>query len=162
MDISARQDCETNIRRIQELLGCGIFEPKHASNPLQQSAFIELMICLRDLLHKAEQYAQRINFTDDVLQNKYVSDVTDAVTALRDACCHINSFKRTFDDQGGRGSYMVVYGKGGLLKLGDLELRSDYADDIAYFYGKNRLYMNHHIIRAFQEARNILGPLLRR
>ncbi len=59
MDIRDRQDCESDIRRIRELLGTGIFEVSNAGNPLQRSAFIELIICLRDLMFKTEKYARR-------------------------------------------------------------------------------------------------------
>jgi len=160
VDISDQQGCELNIRRIEELLGCGIFEPASSGNILQSAAFTELVICLRDLLHKTEKYAKRISFTDDVMTNEYVHDITDAVTAVRDACCHINSFKRLFDDRGNRGSFLVIYGKGNLARIGDLELKSDYEDDIAFFYGKNRLYIKRHIIRAFKEAMARLAPML--
>ena len=103
-----------------------------------------------------------ISFTDDILINEYVKDVTDAVTAVRDASCHINSFKRLFDDHGNRGTYNVAYGKGGFLKTDDLELKSDYDDDIAVFYGSNRLYFKRHIIRAFDESQELLAPHLTR
>jgi hypothetical protein len=162
MDIHDRQDCEISIRRIAELLRCGIFEPANSGHVLQSSAFIELMIYLRDLLHKTEKYGARISFADDIMQNEYVKDVTDAVRAVRDACCHIDSFKRLFDDRGNRGSFMVAYGKCNLAKIDDLELRSDYDDDIAVFYGKNRLYFKRHIIRAFNEARAQVEPMLSR
>lgn len=46
------------------------------------------------------------------------------------------------------------------MKLDDFELRSDYADDVAVFYGKNRLYLKRHIVRAFEEACSLLGPYL--
>jgi len=160
MDMSDRQDCELNIRRIEELLSCGIFEARNCRNILQSSAFIELMICLRDLLYKTEKCAKRISFADDVMTNEYVHDITDAVTTVRDACCHINSYKRLFDDQGNRGSFNVIYGKGNLAKISDLELKSDYEDDIAFFSGKNRLYMNRHIVRAFKEAKVLLTSML--
>ena len=162
MEIRDRQDCESNISRISVLLSCKIFEPANSGHPLQQSAFIELMICLRDLLHKAEKYGARISFTDDVLTNPYVHDVTDAVRSIRDACCHIDSFKRDFDANGNRGSYLVAYGKCNLAKINDLELKSDYDDDIAVFYGQNRLYFNRHIVRAFNEAQTVLAPFLTR
>lgn len=162
MDIHDSQDCEENISRIEQLLRCGIFESSSGRNILRQSAFIELMICLRDLLHKSEKYGHRVSFADDIIQNEYVKDVTDAVTAIRDACCHINSFKRLFDDQGNRGAYNIAYGKCNLMQIGDVELKTDYEDDIAVFYGKNRLYFNRHIIRAFNEARQHLAPLLSR
>ncbi len=162
MDIRDKQDCQGNIRRIQELLGCGIFGSNSAGHLLQQSAFIDLLICLRDLMHKTEKYARRIDFTDDILTNEYVKDVTGAITAVRDACCHIDSFKKLFDDRGNRGSFMVAYGKCNLLKMDDLELKSEYEDDTAVFYGKNRLYFKRHIVRAFNEAQELLAPHLRR
>jgi hypothetical protein len=162
VDIHDRQDCEGNIRRISQLLKSGIFDQPNAGHVLQGSAFIELVICLRDLLHKVERYGKRIAFTDDVMQNEYVKDVTDAITAIRDACCHINSFKRLFDDHGNRGSYMVAYGKCNLAKIGDLELKSEYEDDIAVFYGRNRLYLKRHVLRVFDEAKQQLQPLLSR
>ncbi len=55
---------------------------------------------------------------------------------------------------------MVATGKCNLAKIGDLELKSEYEDDIAVFYGKNRLYFNRHIVRAFKEAKVQLQPLL--
>lgn len=158
MDEHDRQDCEANIWRINMLLSCGIFEAANARHPLQQSAFIELMICLRDLMHKVEKYTSRIAFTDDILTNEYVDDVSDAIRAVRDACCHIDSFKRNFDVNGNRGSFMVAYGKCKLAKINDLEL--DYDDDIAVFYKKNRLYFNRHIVRVFNEATQALKPFL--
>lgn len=160
MNIRDKQDCRSNIERIQDLLNSGIFNQENAKHRLQQSAFIDLMICLRDLMHKIEKYTKRINFTDDVLTNEYVNDVTDAITGVRDACCHINSFKKVFDDQGGRGSYMVPYGKCNLAKIGDIELKSEYENDTAVFYGTNRLYFKRHIVRAFNESLALLEPHL--
>jgi hypothetical protein len=46
------------------------------------------------------------------------------------------------------------------MKVDDLELKSDYTDDIAVFYGKNRLYLKRHIVRAFEEASTKLRPLI--
>ncbi len=160
MDIQDIQDCESNIRRISELLSCQIFELANQGHILQSSAFIDLMICLRDLMYKTEQYARKINFKDDVMKNEHVNDVSDAIKEVRDACCHIDSFKRNFDENKNRGSFMVAYGKCILMKIGDLELKNDYEDDIAVFYGKNRLYFKRHIVRASNEAQELIEPLI--
>lgn len=161
MDVTDQQDCTSNIFRIEELLQSGIFESSNAGHLLQQSAFIELIICLRDLLAKVEKYGKRISFKDDVLENEYVHDISDAIRSVRDACCHIDSFKRHFDGNKNRGSFLVAYGKCNLVHIGDLELKSEYEDDVAVFYGKNRLYMKRHVIRSFEEAKEQLMPLLR-
>jgi hypothetical protein len=160
MDVQDRQDCERNIRRITQLIDSGVFNLGNGGHPLQQSAFIDLMICMRDLMHKAEKYTKRVDFADDVLINNYVKDVTDAITAIRDACCHIDSFKKNFDGNGNRGEYMVAYGKCSLLKMDDFEAKGEYADDIAVFYGRNRVYMRRHILRAFHQAKTQLQPFL--
>ena len=160
MTIEDQDDCQRTMRRIHQLLDCGIFKPANHQHILMQSAFIDLMICMRDLLHKTAKYAQRVSFDDDILKNDYVNDVTDAVTAIRDACCHINSFKQHFDVPQHRGSFMVVNGAGALLQINDFRLSSDYKDDIAFFYGKNRLYFHRHIMRAFEEAVTKLEPML--
>lgn len=160
MNVADRQDCELNIMRIDALLASGIFDSKHLRHPWQPSAFIELMICLRDLLHKVEKYAERIDFTDDVITNEYVNDVTGAVTAVRDACCHIDSFKRNFDTNGNRGAFNVLHGAGVFGQVNGVELHSDYDDDIAIFYGANRLLWNRHIIRVFEECKVRLRPHL--
>ena len=159
MNASEQLDCETNVRRIEAILASGIFNPDNMGQLFQESAFIELMIRLRDLMHKAEKHARRISFTDDVLVNEYVKDVTDAITAVRDACCHIDSFKRAFDmTSGGRGSYLVAYGKCNLIQIDQLQLKSEYDDDTAVFYGSNRLYFRRHIVRALNEAKVLLAP----
>ena len=82
MNVHDRQDCERDILRIQELLNSGIFEQANSKHILQQSAFIDLVICLRDLLHKTEQYATRVAFADDILTDEHVKDVTDAITEI--------------------------------------------------------------------------------
>jgi len=58
MVITDQQDCEMNIRRIDELLNSGIFDSTNSGHLLQQSAFIDLMICLRDLMAKVEKYGE--------------------------------------------------------------------------------------------------------
>lgn len=160
MDIFAQQECRRTIDRFAELINSGIFDDGNRKHVLFWSAFIELMICLRDLLEKARKYASRISFTEDILPNDYVKDVHDAVVAMRDAGCHIDSYKKHLGRPQYRASFMVVRGNGRLLNIGDVELSADYEDDLAFFHGVNRLYMRRHIIRAFEEAKALLTPLM--
>ncbi len=82
------------------------------------------------------------------------------ITAVRDACCHIDSFKRNFD-AGGSDAFNAYSGKGIFAKIGNVTLRSDYEDDLAFFYGTNRVYLKRHVIRAFKEAVRKLQDQLR-
>ena len=88
LDFFATSDIEGSIRRIDELLACGIFQPAHSRNVLFRAAFIELLIAMRDLMYKAEKYASRISFDDDVHETAQVTDVSDLIKFVRDALCH--------------------------------------------------------------------------
>ncbi len=160
MDFSSQQECKGTIKRIRELIGCKIFESNNSKHILYNSAFIELMICLRDLLEKAQIYAHRLTFTDDVIPSEYVRDIHGLVKAMRDGCCHIDSYTKPLGKPQHRGSFNVMYGKGSLAKINDVELKSDYTDDIAFFHGTNRIYLKRHIIRAFEEAVTLLDPMI--
>ena len=66
MDFYTKSDIQSSIRRVDELLGCGIFDQENAQNPLVQSALTELLILVRDLMAKSRIYAEPVEFTDDV------------------------------------------------------------------------------------------------
>lgn len=154
------QDIRSNIRRIDEIFGTRIFEPENSDNPLKQSAFIELIILLQDLLHKCDHYDRRVDFDDHIFKNNYVHDVTECIKALRDFYCHVNSFKGHLDDHGNRVSFMWATGPCSLAMVGDVDLNSEFSDDIAFFFGTNRLYFYRHILRAYSEAKERLLPMM--
>lgn len=47
-----------------------------------------------------------------------------------------------------------------LIHLRDLMYKSDYEDDVCFFFGKAKIYLSRHIIRAYKEATQALRPLL--
>ncbi|MFZ0870597.1 MAG: hypothetical protein WAM90_07700 [Rhodanobacter sp.] len=125
-----------------------------------EAVFTLLMICLDDVLQFLRKEGRRIAFSDDVepIGGKN-GDVTDLVHTFRNITCHIPSLLRTIEDKNGnmvRNGYTVAIGKVVAIKLGDLELGSQYADDVAILYGANRIYWTRHIVRATSEAREAL------
>lgn len=158
LSISDIQDIQIDVHRVEELLDCGIFQIRNHRNPLFQSAFIEFMLLLRDLLAKLVKANARLTWTDSVIANKYVKDITDLVSSIRDAACHSDSFKRHLDTNQNRASFGVMAGKGCLMQIDELKLESEYSDDVAFFYGKNRIYLIRGAIRAYKEACIALKP----
>ena len=156
MDFEAKTEAFHSIKRIDEILGSGIFDPKNSQHPLRESAFIEMIICLRDLMEKVETYTERISFKDDLNLNDKTVDVTDSIRHVRDAICHLDSHKRHIDENKNRVAFCFISGKGCLMKINDVEIGSDYEDDICFFYGNHKLYFKRHIIRAFNEAKEKL------
>jgi len=147
--------------RISEILENQIFDKKNWKNPLVQSAFIELVIRLRDLLYKCDNSGNRIKFTDDIVVlngKEIVRDITDAISYVRNATCHIESDRYLLD--GKTVFYFnVAYGKGKIANISGKELISDYEDDVCFFFGDQKLYLNRHIVRALSEVKEVLKKL---
>jgi len=160
MKFPHKNDVSHDIGRIETIIDSGVFESKNSTHPLRESAFVELMICLRDLMSKTEMYGQRIDFNDDISHDKDTKDITDTITHVRDSICHIDSFKRILGKTKLRVSFNSINGEGTLMKVGDIVLRSDYQDDVCFFYGNHKIYLKRHIIRALKEAKRQLKPIM--
>lgn len=160
MNFQTKADIEQSFSRIDKLFECGIFNQNNSTNPLVQSALSELLIRLRDLMAKAEYYTTRIDFQDDVNQTEKITDVSDSIKFIRDAICHIDSDNHNHEECSARLSYNISYGKCNLMKIGDVEIKSDYNDDVCFFFGSQKLYLNRHIKRAYTAAKEKLEPVL--
>jgi len=160
MDFHTKIDIETSFRRVDEILRCGIFEPDNARNPLVRSALTELLILLRDLLAKSKLAGVPVEFADDVTITARVKNVSDSVKFVRDAICHVDSDNHNHEECNARLSYNIAYGKCNLMKIGDVEVKSDYADDVCFFFGGQKLYLRRHIVRAFEEVKEKLLQLV--
>ena len=160
MDFYTKSDIGISIRRVDELLECGIFAPENSQNLLVRSALAELLILVRDLLAKAKIYAKPVTFSDDVTVSDKVGNVSDAIKFIRDAICHIDSDNHKHEECNARLSYNIAYGKYNLMKIGGVEIRSDYDDDVCFFFGSQKLYLSRHIVRAYNEAKVQLLPLV--
>nr|WP_320135173.1 hypothetical protein [uncultured Amphritea sp.] len=161
MDFYTKSDIQSSIRRIDELLDCGIFDQENSQNPLVQSALTEMLILVRDLMAKSRIYAEPVEFTDEVNVTEKVKNVSDAIKFVRDAICHVDSDNRNHDECNARLSYNIAYGQCNLAKIGDVEIKSDYPDDVCFFFGNQKLYLSRHIARAFTEAKRNLEPLIK-
>lgn len=160
MDQTTKAEIRSDMMRVEEIIDSGIFEPHGFGNPLLQSAMTELVIRVRDLLAKADKFSSRVSFTDDVTIKGKVTDVTGLITFVRDAVCHIDSGKHNHDETQARISFNTVFGKACLAQIGGVRIESMYADDIAFFFGPQRLYLKRHLMRAYNEAIAGLKPLL--
>ncbi len=152
------------IKKVDKLINSGIFTSEHSQNVLQDAAFTELMINLRDLMYKVEKHSNRIAFTDDVPISDKIKDVTDLIIRTRNACCHIDSEDKDFKDGPWPiiGSFSKCFGNAsGTWTLG-IPIGGKYDDDVQFAFGMVGIYLNRHIIRAFNEAKTKLEPLISR
>lgn len=160
MDFHEKAEVRSSFMQIDALLRCGIFDPKNLGNPLFRSAFIDTLICLRDLMYKTAKYAHRIDFSDDVTVRGDVKDVTSLIKYVRDALCHPDSDNHYVESNNIKATFNVMAGKGVLLKIGDFEQSNPYDDDLCFFFGSQRIFLKRHILRALDESKRQLTPLI--
>lgn len=163
MDIDhfSKSEIEDSFRRIDAIIESNIFAPENDQHPLVRSAFIELLICLRDLMYKTEKYTSRVTFDDDIVKNvKKINDITDVIKYVRDALCHLDSDKHYLEKGNIKATYNVIRGKGTLVKINDYEQTSEFSDDLCFFFGSQRIYLKRHIIRAIEEVKSKFLPIL--
>lgn len=141
----------------QAIYRTGIFDPRNARSPLLQCAVVHLLICLNDLLQKARIDGNRIVFTDDVVIEDGVADITDLVKKCRDAACHLNSPQHQVDKC--IFTFNVFFGgPGGGVNMDGVIFRCEYNDDVAVYYGHYRFYLKRHGMRALEEAQRVFKP----
>lgn len=108
-----------------------------------------MLIRLRDLIYKSEMVAgKRVNFKEDVIITDTVKDVTDLIKYARDTACHVESNKNIINEHN-YSNLSIIIGKGILHK--DLP-PSDYEDNLAIIFGKQRIYYKRHMLRSFNDA----------
>ena len=124
------------------------------------------MISLWDLLVKSEKFAGRVSFACDVIpmwigKKSEVSDVTGLVKCFRDAMCHPNSFKHLIGSKMKVSLGSQTFGDFTPIKTNDFESpKCDYEDDFMFICGPQRIYYHRHIVKAFEEAKTKLSPIL--
>ena len=157
-NIHWNHEVEMGVRHINDILLTNILTIKSIS-PLVQSAFVDLIICLNDLMQKARLIGLRITFSDDVVIENGIADITDLIVVIRGAACHIPSESRKVATT----NHIFVFNRGhgitNVATIDTIDLISEYADDIAFFYGHHRIYYKRHLLRAFNECKAILLPL---
>ncbi len=168
--IMLKMDIESDISRIENILTSGIFDVENSRHPLKNAAFIELMVCLNDLLQKAKDLNVPVAFTDDIPSEITRKDgnsinITDFVSMVRNAVCHIPSgthFLIESEEHQIKSTFIIIRGKvDSLIMLGGEPLiQSLYEDDFCFNFGKLVLYYKRHILRSFVEARNNVLPLI--
>ena len=160
IDAFSKSEIESSINRIDAILETNIFDLENKKNPLVKSAFIELVICLCDLMHKAEKYASRIGFDEDIVKTDSINDITDVVVYVRDALCHLDPDNHYLEQGDHKATFNIIYGKGSVLTLFDYVQESYYPDDVCFFYGSQKIYLNRHILPAVEEAKTKLLSIL--
>ncbi len=152
MNIFDKHDIETDLNRIEDVFATGIFTPnKFSENPFLSAAITEVLICLNDLLQKSKDVGLPVTFTDDVRTIGGVKDITVLVNKVRNVRCHIGSKSQIINGTDKIGMAIIPGEKS--MKIGDVEMKSDYDNDLLFVFGEFSIYLHRHIVRAYQEVK---------
>ena len=126
-----------------------------------QSAFIEILVRLNYILQELSKKNERIVWVDHVKTNQKIKDITDLVNNIRNAACHSDSPKNFIANYGTKLVFNVFIGEcPNAVKIGEnILLGCEYRDDIAFYYGENRIYLNRHIKRLSEELYDKINNL---
>jgi hypothetical protein len=157
MDFHTRVQITDSIERINKVLQTGIFNSAGEISPLQEAAFTEIILCLNDLLQKSKTLATKISFQEDLsVVNDKIVDITDTISVVRNAICHIPSKSLVLNNISSTRFNFLAAGRAKLGFPGGSFIEAEYADDVCFYVGPYRLYLDRHIIRAFNEVQQTL------
>ncbi len=164
IDFFTAGELHNDFMRLEEILASDIFHVSNAHHHLVKSAFIEVMVCLRDLLSKVDKYGTRISFTDDVSVTSEIKNITDLVIFIRDAVSHSYTYHHWVVPDVVKSSFIVMYGKKTFYPCPfapyeNVAISSDYKDDVCFCFGLQKIYLKRHIRRAVDLAKDQLLPL---
>lgn len=146
---------ENNIGRIKEIIDSNVLLNAASVNrsSLSESALIEFLIRLNDLLQKCKSLGIEIDFSDDIPNNL---NITDLVSKLRNSACHITSKSRLLDNE--IPFCFSIIGPLATARYGNW-ITNKYEDDIIFCYGNDASYLNRHLIRAYNESKQRLEKI---
>ena len=166
-----RYALQSSLRNLEQVFTSNLLgaRPDGREHLVFHATFTHMLIDLNHLLRKADKLGHRVAFRDDVQpirvltkrgKERTVEDVTELVGHMRNAVCHPESPLRIIYPVTIHFEFNVVQGRAHLATFEDFEIKSDYYDDIAVFYGPFRLYIYRHAQRAYRMARSALKPLI--
>lgn len=154
-----RQTLGISFLRIEEIRTSGILTSDGVKSPLFKSAITELLIYIHDMLQTADAFGLRVRLAEHLPDWAPVGDVTDLVARCRDAACQVSAGQAFFERN--RFSFALVVGRvPEAVTIDGVPRGSDFDDDIALFFGADRLYLRRNLLDAYTQAVNALRPLV--
>lgn len=139
-----------------------ISDPMHPCKQFRKAAFTQLFIDLRDSMYIIKKTGYVFNEYQDIIHMEKsdgydckVENIYDAITFIRNASCHPESFKNNIN-KNITFSFNTVSGKGTIGIVNDVNIESQYDDDIAIFYGPQRIYYKRHIGKILKEIEDFM------
>ena len=144
---------QPSINRLHQLLGSDVFDRNRPNDGTCERAFTEVIRLLDGLLRQAEAAGQRIDFTKEVGVHGKIQDITSLISSM-----HSTLQSETATGAGpAANQFNCYYDAGNGYFANGVFFVSEYDNEVAFFVGEERVYLNRHLKRAMQEAETYLA-----
>jgi len=126
------------------------------SETVYEACVVMLLVNLHDLLQAARAGGQPLVFSDYIDPKEDASNITELVAKCRNAACHVWPKPAAAQSMVYR-FYRVAGYCPRATQLDDKVLGCDYHDDVAIYYGRYRLYLKRHVLRAIDELAGLFN-----
>ncbi|MEH6435593.1 hypothetical protein [Massilia sp. DD77] len=115
-----------------------------------------LLVNLHDLLQTARAIGKPLVFAEYLDPKEDATNITELVAKCRNAACHVWTKSSATKSTVYRFYRVAGYCPRATV-LDDKALGCDYHDDVALYYGRHRLYLKRHVLRAIEELAVVFG-----
>lgn len=141
-------ETKRDIEEMRRLLATGVID-KDVRDPIFWAVVTRMFILVLSLVVRSQKLTGKpISFTDDVIAKGRVRNASDLIRFARDSLCHTDSDNHLVWAGAGFSSFCAKRGRGEIFP----DMECQYEDDTALFFGDQRVYLQRHLIRAFEEA----------
>lgn len=139
---------DSTIETLLSTCGSILKEPFWIGHSFSQlAAFTLLLINFSDLLQRISKSDARVSFDDETAPCK---DITELMLRMRNAACHSSSEKEL--DPRTTITFGIMHPHTSQTFGGMGVMGNPHSDDLAFYIGKYRVYLNRHLVRAYNEA----------
>jgi len=137
------------LTRVHVLLESPVFKRNSSEDGPWKVAFAELITLVNDLLTQADQVDKRVDFLEGVGVNGKVQDISSLVEWM-----HLQLPELTADLPGQlSGNHLNRYFNQGTGYFANgAFFTGEFDNELAFFLDDQRIYLNHHIRRAVEQA----------
>ena len=128
------------------------------SETVYEACVVMLLVNLHDLLQAARATGRPLVFADYIDPREDASNITELVAKCRNAACHVWTRPAPAQPAAQPAPQSAIYRFYRVAgycpratQLHDKVLGCDYHDDVAIYYGRYRLYLRRHVLRAVEE-----------
>jgi hypothetical protein len=125
------------------------------SETVYEACVVMLLVNLHDLLQAARAGGSPLVFSDYIDPREDASNITELVAKCRNAACHVWTKPASAQSALLQSTIYRFYRVAGYCpratQFDDKVLGCDYHDDVAIYYGRYRLYLKRHVLRAVEE-----------